>query len=222
MTYLSLQSLPGGPASWACSGAPHLSFGRSWFALCLFGPLQAGVALFVVVVGFFLFPFSPSPPPLRHRCVLLCVFSSPGCLGPGVLPPPPPFFSLFFCPPPLLSLAFLAFRLPGASAPQPFFFPFVSCFSFFRFFLPVLRCGAGLCVFGRRACPRLGGAVPVVAHRALAGVAWCSLLGLAVLCCLLVGLGVVLRRCCPCLATWLAALLFGVVCLGVPLRCVLF
>ena len=72
----------GGPASRARFGAPHLSFRLSCFALCLFGPLRAGVALFVVVVGgffLFLFPFSPS---LRPRCVLLCVFSGPGCLGP--------------------------------------------------------------------------------------------------------------------------------------------
>ena len=41
----------GGPASRARSGAPHLSFGRSWFTLCLFGALRVGVALFVVVVG---------------------------------------------------------------------------------------------------------------------------------------------------------------------------
>ena len=46
----------------------------------------------------------------------------------------------------------------------------------------------------------------------------CVLLGLAVLCCLLVAPGVVFRWCCPCLAVWLAALWFGVVCLGAPLR----
>ena len=61
----------------------------------LFGPLRAGVALFVVVVGFFflffLFPFSFSPS-LRPRCVLLCVFSGPWCLGPQrrSLPGPAP------------------------------------------------------------------------------------------------------------------------------------
>ena len=92
----------GAPASWACFGAPHLSFGLSCFALCLFGPLRAGVALFVVVAGFFfcfllLFPFSPS---LRPRCVLLCVFSGPVCLGPWRLVPPPFFFIFFSLPPP--------------------------------------------------------------------------------------------------------------------------
>ena len=67
----------GGPASRACFGAPHLSFGLSCFALCLFGSLRAGVALFVVVVGFcfffcFAFPFLPlAAPPL---CPALRVF----------------------------------------------------------------------------------------------------------------------------------------------------
>ena len=51
---------------------------------------------------------------------------------------------------------------------------------------------------------------------------WCLLLGLAVLCCLLVGNSVVFRWCCPCLAALLAALWFGVVCLGAPLPCVVF
>ena len=125
----------GGPASWARFGAPHLSFGRSWFALCLLGPLRAGVALLVVVVGFlwflflFLFPFSPS---LRPRCLLLSGFPAPGALGLGVLLPRPPssFFFPFFCPPPsLLSPAFPAFRLPWASAPPPFFFFPLVCVS---------------------------------------------------------------------------------------------
>ena len=212
---------------------------------------------------FFLLP-SPFSPSLRPRCVLLCVFSGPGCLGPWRLVPPPLFFaspptvcpvvSCFarfpawgavglgvllppppsFPPPCLLSLAFPAFRLPWAPAPPlppPFFslgfllflFLFFFFFSFFFFFpssLPVVRCGAGLCVLGRQVC--LGGAVHVVALCALAGVVWCWLLGRAVLCCLLVGLGVMLRWCCPCPAAWLAALWFGVVCLGVPLPCVAF
>ena len=63
----------GGPASRAHSGAPHLSFGRSWFALCLFGPLRAGVAPFVVVVGFFFFLLLPFPvPPPRCALVVSC------------------------------------------------------------------------------------------------------------------------------------------------------
>ena len=89
----------GGPASWVRSGAPHLSFGHSWCALCLFGSLRAGVAPFVVVVGFF---FSlPFPPSLRPRCVLLCVFSGFGCLGPWRLVAPPPPTPFFPPPPPL-------------------------------------------------------------------------------------------------------------------------
>ena len=170
---------------------------------------------------FFLFSFPP-PPSLRHRCVLLCRSSGPGCLGPWHLVAPPPFF----CPPPCCLWRFLLSGCLGPLRPPPFFF---LCFLFFLFrFFFFFFCR--LCAAGRvymswavkcaRVC--LDGAVPVVALRALAGVAWCSLLGLAVLCCLLVGLGVVLRWCCPCLAAWLAALWFGVVCLGGPLSCVVF
>ena len=50
----------------------------------------------------------------------------------------------------------------------------------------------------------------------------CLLLGLAVPWCLLVTPGIVFWWCCPCLAVWLAALWFGLVCLGAPLRCVVF
>ena len=169
--------------------------------------------------------FFPLPPPL-------CAPWSPayGVFRPRVpwalascCPPPCPPPGSFFCvlPPPLLSLAFPAFRLPWASAPPPPFFVFFSCFPFFFCRL----CGAGrVCASWAVGCARmcLGGAVPVVALCALAGVVWCWLLGLAVLCCLLVGLGVLLRWCCPCLAAWLAALWFSVVCLGVPLSCVVF
>ena len=121
----------GGPASWARFGAPHLSFGLSCFALRLFGPLRAGVALFVVVVGFLffllLFPFFPlAAPPL---CPALRVFRPrvPWALASC---PPPPFF---FPPPPLcalLSPALRVFRLgvPRALAsccpPPSFFFVF--------------------------------------------------------------------------------------------------
>ena len=200
-----------------------------------------------------LFPFSPS---LCPRCVLLCVFSGPGCPGPWrpvppplffpsppsvrpvvscfacfpawgalglgiLLPPPPP--PLFFCPPLPVVSGVSCFPVAlglCAPPPPPRFFFFVP-FSFFSLlFLPVVRCGAGLCVLRRRVC--LAGAVPVVALCALAGVVWCWPLGRAVLCCLVVGLGVVLCWCCPCLATWLAALWFGVVCLGVPLPYVVF
>ena len=216
----------GGPASRARSGAPHLPLRRSWFALCLFGPHRAGVALFVVVVGFlFFFPF-PLPPP-RCTIVVSClrVFRPrvPWALASC---PPPPFF-LAPHPPLVVSGVSCSPVAGGLCAPPPLFFSFVSCFSFFRsfsFFFCRL-CGAGrVCVSLAVGCARmcLSGAAPVVAHRALAGVGWCSLLGLVVLCCPLVGLGVVLRWCCPCLAVWLAALLLGVVCLGVPLPCVVF
>ena len=127
----------GGAASWARFGAPQLSFGLSCFALCLFGPLRAAVALFVVVVGFFrllsqpppcffFFSFFPLPPSVRPVVSCIACFPAWGALGLGVLlPPPPPFFVFFFAlPPSLLSLAFLGFRLPLASAPPPrFFFP---------------------------------------------------------------------------------------------------
>ena len=160
--------------AWACPACPGragrppgrvsvrltFSFGRSWFALCLFGPLRTGVAPCVVVVGvfffLFLFPFSPS---LRPRCVLLCVFSGPGCLGPWRLVLPPPFF---FPPPPLcapLSPALRVFR-PGvpwalASCCPPLLF-------FFSFFFPSFFAGCalrgGIVCLGpsgvpRRCCP---------------------------------------------------------------------
>ena len=181
----------GGPASRARCGAPHLSFGRSWFALCLFGPLRARAALFVVVVGFFFFSFlplvapplspalrvfrprvpwalasgPPHPPPLFFLpatlrlpcCLLLCVFSGPGCLGPLrlVAPPPPPplFFPPPLCPPCCLLLcvfsAWGALGLWVLLPPPPFFlccpvvlccgalFFFVSCW--WRWFLVVAR-----------------------------------------------------------------------------------
>ena len=229
------------------------------FLFCLFGPLRAGVALFVVVLSFFFvsfpllplvapplcpalrasrpgvpwalasFPhpppfFFPSPPSVRPVVSCFACFPAWGALGLGVLLlPPAPFFSPVSC---LWRFLLSGCLGPLRPPPPPFFFPFpwflVFSFSvFFPFFsLPVVRCGAAWCVLGRQAC--LGGAVPVVVLCALAGAVWCWLLGRAVLYCLLVGLGVVLRWCCPCLASWLAALWFGAVCLGVPLPCVVF
>ena len=134
----------GRPASWARFGAPHLSFCRSCCALCLFGPLQAGVALFVVVVGVFCFPFPVAPsvsPALRvFRSGVPWAFAS--CC------PPPPFFSfpclcsLFFvfcflrprCP---WRSVFSGPGVPWASAPccpRPFF----SLAFVFFLFLPSL------------------------------------------------------------------------------------
>ena len=102
----------GGPASLARFSAPHLSFGRSWFALCLFGPLRAAVAPFVVVVGFFFFfPFSFPPPCCAPFVSCFACFPAPGALGLGVLSPPPFYFPV----PPLcapLSPALRVFR-PG-------------------------------------------------------------------------------------------------------------
>ena len=110
----------GGLASWARSGAPHLSFGRSLFALCLFGPLRAGVALFVVVVGFsvFLFPFPPLVPP--SLCPTLRVFWP---RVPWALASCPPH-AFFFGPPPLIVPCISSF--PVARGPGPLFlvFPF--------------------------------------------------------------------------------------------------
>ena len=114
----------GGPASWARSGAPHLSSGCSWCALYLFGPLRAGVAPFVVVVGFLFFSFflslsRPLVAPLL--CPALRVFRPqvPWALASC----PPPFF--LFCPPPRivspLSPALRVFqpRVPSALASCP-------------------------------------------------------------------------------------------------------
>ena len=125
----------GGPASRARFGAPHLSFGRSCFVLCLFGSLRAGVALFVVVVGFSFCFFSPSPP--RCAPVVSCIacFPAPGALGLGVLfPPPLVFFSLppLRAPRCLLLCVFSGLGCPGPwrlLAPPPLFF-------FFFFFPP--------------------------------------------------------------------------------------
>ena len=147
----------GGPASGARFGALHLSFGLSCFALCLFGPLRAGLALFVVVVGFFCLlshpspcfffsPFFPSPPSVRRIVSCFACFPAWGALGLGALLPPPPFLFFFAPPPSLLSLAFLAFRLPLATAPLPLFvfFYFLSCcFS--------SCCASAVCVLGCRA-----------------------------------------------------------------------
>ena len=69
----------GGLASWARFGAPHLPFGLSCFALCWFGPLRAGVALFVVFVRFFFFCcFCPSPARCAPVVSCFACFPAPG------------------------------------------------------------------------------------------------------------------------------------------------
>ena len=94
-----------------------------------------------------------------------------------------------------------------------------------------------VCLFGGASCAMLCWRACVVASvrcslapLALAGAACCCLLFLGVCCWawlspvvswwLLVAPGVVSPRCCPWLAAWLAALWFGVVCLGALLPCV--
>ena len=83
--------------------------GRSRCALCLLGPLQAGVALFAVVAVFLLFLLF-SFPFVCSCCLWRSVFSGPGYLGPWrfVVPAPDPlffrfplfcFFSFLFCAP---------------------------------------------------------------------------------------------------------------------------
>ena len=152
----------GGPASWACSGAPHLFL----WPLCpssLFGVLRAFVALFAV------FFFSSLCAPSLFRVL------RPGVPWALASCSPPPFYfrpPLFFC-----SLVFCSLRFVCC-----FFFCSVCCFFFFVFsffagcavrcrfvFLwlwVVLVCGAvgaavcgALCVFPGavwRACAWLG------------------------------------------------------------------
>ena len=114
-------------------GAPHPSSGRSCFALCLFGPLQAGVALFVVVVGFFFVSFPllrPVAPPL---CPALRVFRPrvPSALASCPFPPLSFFFFFIRSPPPSVRpvvSCFACFPAWGALGPAscvpppPFFF----------------------------------------------------------------------------------------------------
>ena len=90
----------------ACSAPSGLGLPCLWLWLVFF----FGFCLFFFLF-FFLF-ISLFSPLLRHRCVLLCMFSGPGCHGPWRLGPPPFFLS---CPPP----------------PPPSVRPVVSCFACF-------------------------------------------------------------------------------------------
>ena len=140
----------GGPASRARFGAPHLSFGLSCFALCLFGPLRAGVALFVVVVRFFFFFFLGAFPLLPLAAPPLC--PALRVIRPRVpwalasAPPPPFFFFVFWSSVPSVRPVVFCFAcFPAGGAPAFFFFGFF--FFFFSCpaaFFPALRL---LCVF---------------------------------------------------------------------------
>ena len=145
----------------------------------------------VCCVFFFLFPF------VRPRCLRRSVFSGPGCLGPWrlvrsppfflsgffffVFPPPPPcFFLLGVLCPAFLFVFFLFFSFFFSSA------LFVVLFCFFVF-LPVVRCGFGLCVCGCGLC----WCVVLLALRSVVRCVFCL-----VLCGVLV-LGSVFVPCCP-------------------------
>ena len=135
----------GGPASRACSGAPH-SFLWLLCPCSLFGLIWAWVALFAVC--FFLLPF------VRPRCLWRSVFSGPGCLGPWRLVRPPPFlFCIFAAPPPPPPFLFLA---PWCFVPCVFFLFFFASALFVVFFYIFLFCrfrgAVSLCVFVAVGC----------------------------------------------------------------------
>ena len=218
----------GGPASWARFGAPHLSFGLSCFALCLFGPLPAGVALFVVDVGFFF-----SIPPLRApRCLLLCVFSGLGCPGPWrpVAFPPPPSFFFFFWPslPPcgasvarccavvccvVLLRSFGAgacCAVPSGAARRPGALCFaVLCFLVFPLAVCVLSWRGGACrcsLLCSVLCVSWGAVLcvpcPLRSVRCCASLCWCACVVLFVWCVLLLAPGAVVCCCVLCCSLW--------------------
>ena len=120
-------------------------------------PSGLGLPCLWLLLGFFascpppLFFFPPSAPSVRPVVSCFACFPAWGALGLGVLLPPPPPFCFFFGPPhSLLSLAFLAFRLPLASAPPPFFFSFFFLLVLLLFFLLRVCCvcsGVSCCVF---------------------------------------------------------------------------
>ena len=220
--------LPG--VLWCTSSSPvaaHLC------AFVFFGPLRAGVALFVVVFGFFF----PCGAPVDS--VIPCL-PSRGALFLGVLWYSCPAPSLFF----YLFVLFVLFSLPPPGS--FFFFPscflFVCCPVFFCFFVclgvPILRC------LGLFVCPALWGvlvcvAVGLVPRQALF---WaCAVLLVApclfcVCCCLSCGgvvvcfvfcpvlcgmpvLGLVLSPCCCPLLPLPGPLLWPVVVFSLRVRC---
>ena len=128
------------------------------FLFCCFSPSPPRCA--PVVSRFACFPAPGAlglwllvPPPPFFFFRTLCASLSPAlrvfrpgvpwALAPCAPPPPPPFSFFCFPPPSLLSLAFLAFRLPLASAPPPLFFSLSCCF--------LSCCASAVCVLGCRA-----------------------------------------------------------------------
>ena len=170
----------GRPAYLARSGASHPSSGRSWCALCLFSPLRAGVAPFVVVVG--LLFFSLSLPPCAPVVSCFACFPARGALGLGVLLLPPLFFSL----PPVVSgvSCFPAWGALGLCAlssprPPPLFFPLVSSFFFLFFLFCFSSFFAGCAVRGGFVCLELPVCASVVLSLSLLFVRWAVLYGVA-------------------------------------------
>ena len=141
-----------GPAR-VCVCVPCLAGSGSWppgrvlvrltFPLAVLGSLFACSApsglgspcFWLLLVSFFFFPF-PLPPP---RCALVvssfACFPGPCALGLGVLSPPP-----FFLPPPLVVSGASCFPVVRGLCAPPLFFFFLSCFSFFGFFLFFAGC----------------------------------------------------------------------------------
>ena len=124
----------------ACSAPSGLGLPCLWLLLGFFASCPTPPLVF------FFFPppllFAPLSPALRVFQPWV-PWALASCCPPP--PPPPPFF-VFFAPPPpsLLSLAFLAFRLPLTSAPPPPPPPFLFFFSLLLLFFPASRL---LCVF---------------------------------------------------------------------------
>ena len=121
------------PCVCACSSWPGRAgrppgrvLGASPFLLAVLGvpfassaPSGQELPRWWLLLGFFFFPFPLPPPLLRPRCVLLCVFSGPGCLWPWRLGAPP----IFFFPPPPPSvcpscLLFFVFSGLGCLGPR--------------------------------------------------------------------------------------------------------
>ena len=90
-------------------------------------PSGLGLPCLWLLSGFFFFLFPLPPPSLRPRCVLLCVFSGPGCPQPWRLVAPP----LFLAPPPCCLWRFLLSGCLGPLRPPP---PLFFCL-YFRLFL---------------------------------------------------------------------------------------